>query len=294
MSRKISWKLRRPVRWLGAGSAAIFVSVAAAAAFDQGWRDKSAPAQGSATHSITATDLANAGRTKVFFGHQSVGENVLGGVPDVYAARGIPAPPIEQARTVPGPSGGFITHEFIGENGHPFGKIDAFAKTLHGGMASKVNVALMKFCYIDFAADTDVDALFAHYRDTMAALERKYPELALIHTTVPLTTQPGLKSRLKAMLGGSGRFGPAENLVRERFNTLMLREYSDKHLFDLAEVESTAPDGTRDAHRHDGQEYFALYRGYASDIGHLNHAGSEIAATAFLEAIAKASGFSAR
>ena len=160
---------------------------------------------------------------------------------------------------------------------------------MRGGMAEKVDVALMKLCYIDITTSTDVDALFARYRDTMAALQRDYPNVTFIHMTVPLTTEPSCCRSSRSRLGGSDRFGQAENVVRERYNTLIRNEYRGDHLFDLAAIESTAPDGKRDERRYDGQPYFALYEGYASDIGHLNAEGSQIAATAFLEAIAQAS-----
>ncbi|MGO9926585.1 MAG: hypothetical protein ACLPLP_10755 [Mycobacterium sp.] len=80
-----------------------------------------------------------------------------------------------------------------------------------------------------------------------------------------------------------------ENVARERLNALIRREYGGRHLFDLAAIESTKPDGTRVSGRYDSQGYFGLYDGYASDVGHLNAVGSKIAATDFLDAIAQAS-----
>lgn len=289
MAARLNWKVRRPVVLFGVLGTVIVLVLAAGAVMDDLWREKSMPIQGSAAPTITTDDLTVVDRTRVFFGHQSVGENVLDGVAGVYAKHGISAPPIEQGRTEPGPDGGFIAHEFIGENEHPLLKIEDFDKAMRGGMAEQVDVALMKLCYIDITTSTDVDALFARYRDTMAALERDYPNVTFIHMTVPLTTEPSLVSKLKTRLGGSDRFGQAENLARERYNTLIRNEYGGGHLFDLAAIESTEPNGTRDSRRYDGQQYFALYEGYASDLGHLNAAGSEIAATAFLQAIAQAS-----
>ncbi len=145
---------------------------------------------------------------------------------------------------------------------------------MRGGMGRQVDVALMKFCYVDITTGTDVDALFARNRDTMGALERDFPNVTFIHVTVPLTTVSG---------------GQAENVARERLNALIRGEYAGRHLFDLAAIESTKPDGTRVSGRYDNQGYFALYDGYASDVGHLNAVGSKIAATAFLDAIAQAS-----
>jgi hypothetical protein len=289
MTNRISWSTRRRAAWFGLLSVLVVLVVATAAVVIEFRRDKSMPIQGSATPVITADDLAKVDRTRVFFGHQSVGMNILDGVPGVFAAHDVAAPPIEQGRTDPGPQGGFISHEFIGENEQPFLKIEAFEKAMRGGMAGKVDVALMKFCYIDFTPETDVDALFARYSDTMTGLEKDYPAVTFIHATVPLMTEPGLVDWLKSKVRGNDRYGRSENVVRERFNTLMVNEYGDRQLFNLAAVESTGPDGTMGLRTYDGQEYFALHSGYASDRGHLNQQGSEIAATAFLQAIAKSS-----
>ena len=281
------WRVRRPVATVVAVVA--LVAALSAVMADRWNKEKSMPIQGNVASATTTEDLTAVARTRVFFGHQSVGMNVLGAVPGVYADNGVSAPPIEQGRTEPGPNGGFIAHDFIGENGKPLLKLEDFDRTVRGGMGRQVDVALMKFCYVDVTTSTDVDALFARYRDTMAALERDFPNVTFIHMTVPLTTESGFFLKLKTLLGGSDRFGQAENVARERLNALIRREYGGHHLFDLAAIESTKPDGTRVSGRYDNQGYFALYDGYASDVGHLNAVGSKIAATAFLDAIAEAS-----
>jgi hypothetical protein len=109
-----------------------------------------------------------------------------------------------------------------------------------------------------------------------------------VHVTVPLTTEQGSLARLRSRLTGNDRFGPAENVQRERLNVLIRAEYAGDRLFDLAAVESTRPDGSRVAGRHEGADYFALHDGYAADLGHLNPSGAEIAARAWLDAVARA------
>ena len=229
-------------------------------------------------------------RTRVFFGHQSVGMNVLDAVPDVYADHGVSAPPIEQGRTEPGPNGGFIAHQFIGENGKPLLKLEDFDHAMRGGMGRHVDVALMN---LDVRSGMDVDALFARYRDTMGASARDFPNVTFILVTVPLITEPGLftelKTWVKTLIGWRDVFGQRANVLRERLNALIRGEYAGRHLFDLAAIESTKPDGTRVSGRDHDQGYFALYDGYASNMAFLNAVGAKIAATAFLEAIAQAS-----
>jgi len=285
------WRFRRPV---AAVVAVIVLVLALALVMADRWsKDKSASIHDNVASAITTADLTAVARTRVFFGHFSVGMNVLNAVPGVYADHGVSAPPIEEGGTQPGPNGGFIAHQFIGTEVDGKPPLEDFDRIMRDGMGRQVDVALMKFCWGDVQSTTDVDALFASYRDTMAALERDFPNVTFIHVTEPLTSEPGLfaelKTRLKTLLGRSDWRGQPANVARERLNALIRREYAGRHLFDLAAIESTKPDGTRVSGRHDNQEYFALYDGYASDFAHLNAVGSKIAATAFLEAIAQAS-----
>ena len=233
-------------------------------------------------------DMATVSRTRVFFGHQSVGMNILEGVGSVYAAHAITAPPVAEGVTEPGSDGGYIDHAFIGENVQPLLKIQDFAAKLRSGLGDRVDVAMMKFCYVDITSGTDVRAVFDDYRSTMAALQREFPHVTFVHATVPLTTQPGLLSKLKSLVTGSGG-SAADNAARERFNALIRQQYTGDHLFDLAAAESTTPDGARVTGSYDGQRYYALYAGYSSDGGHLNAEGARVVAAAWLTAIAQAS-----
>ena len=101
-------------------------------------------------------------------------------------------------------------------------------------------------------------------------------------------TNPGLLNRARNTLTGGDRGGTAENAVREQFNALLRKEYGSRVLFDLAAVESTAPDGTRVSGVLDGRPYYALYDGYASDRGHLDAEGRRRVALAWLRFVAHA------
>ena len=196
------WRFRRPV----AAAVAVLVLVLALAVVmaDRWSKETPISIQGNVASAITTANLTAVARTRVFFGHFSGGMNVLDAVPGVYADHGVSAPAIEQGRAEPGPNGGFIADKFIGED-VKLPQLEDFDRTMRGGMGRQVDVALMKFCSVDITTSTDVDALFARYRDTMAALERDFPNVTFIHVTVPLTTEPGLftglKTRLKTLLG---------------------------------------------------------------------------------------------
>ena len=167
-------------------------------------------------------------RTKVFFGHQSVGMNVLDGVPGVYAAHGIRAG--DRAGRQPGRArtAGSSTTRTSARTGNPWLKIQDFDAKMRSGVGEQVDVAMMKFCYVDITGDTDVGALFAAYRETMAALERDFPKVTFVHVTVPLMTEQGLLSKLKSRLTGSSGYGPADNAARERLNALIRHEYAGR------------------------------------------------------------------
>lgn len=226
--------------------------------------------------------LLAAAERRIFFGHQSVGKNVLSGVPEVYAVAQLPTPSLVDlgaGAVLPGePGAPVLAHAYIGENGAPLGKLTDFDTRLRTGLADQLDVAVLKFCYLDITGQTDVDALFETYRQTLADLERDYPNLRFVHVTAPVKTEPtDLKWRVKEVLGR-----PNDNAAREQYNALMRAEYADDLLLDLAAIEATAPDGTVTIVSHAGQQHLALAPQNASDSGHLNATGATAAAERFL------------
>lgn len=229
--------------------------------------------------------LESGADTRVFFGHQSVGMNILDALPGVYAGSAVAPPAIVESDTAP--QGPAWVHAFLGQNGDPDGKLADFESLLADGYAAWADVALMKFCYVDITADTDVDALFARYEKTLSRAEATYPDITFLYMTVPLTTPPSVKERVKSALGRPNSM--ADNAARERFNALVRDRYADSgRLFDLAAIESTAPDGSRVSGTVKGQPYYALYPGFASDEGHLTPQAAEYVAAQLLEAVAQA------
>ncbi|MDT0187891.1 hypothetical protein Q9S36_47665 [Microbacterium sp. ARD31] len=235
------------------------------------------PFPDTAVESVPPPELAAAAGERVFLGHMSIGWNMLGGLEQLYDEQGVARPAIVQvAPGEPPPElpaeGGAIVHAEIGTNGDPLGKIANFDATMRAGMADVVDVALVKLCYTDVTAKTDVDAVFAAYRSTMDALERDHPDVRFLHTTVPLTAAPsGIKQHLKVAVRGD------DNAARERYNALVREAYGDDDLFDIAAAEGTGADGVRTA---------SLATGWADgDREHLNQAGSAMLAARFLDVL---------
>ena len=234
------------------------------------------------------SDLQTVARRSVFFGHQSVGMDILHGVIRLAAREGSPLE-VRDVTDAPVVAPGTLSHAFVQDNGKPAMKLLGFSRNLAAVSANPPDIALLKFCYVDIGPGTDVAALFELYRATLADLGARNPGTTFVHVTTPLTTvQGGAKAFLKR-LGGKAPYGLAENARRDDYNQLLRQAYRGREpLFDLAEVESTRPDGGRATADWKGRAVPMLVAEYARDDGHLNEAGQDRAARALLGVLAAA------
>ena len=222
----------------------------------------------------------------VFFGHQSVGMNLLEGLQLIARRSG---KEFRVAEVSPGApiAPGTLAHAWVGQNHDPAGKIEAFARAVDALPDPGVDVALLKLCYVDFAPDTDAAALLARYRSSIAELQRRHPRTTFVHVTAPVSrVQGGAKALLKQALG-KVPYGLVENVRREEYNQLLRQAYEGKEpVFDLARVESTAPDGRVETVEWKGKRVPSLVPAYTDDGGHLNEEGKLRAASALLSLLA--------
>lgn len=234
-------------------------------------------------------DLEAVARRSVFFGHQSVGVNILDGVRQLASQEGV-ALRVEEVPTTSGVAPGTLAHGFMADNGEPLRKIESFQRALGQGPGAGVDIALLKFCYVDFTSDTDVQKVFAAYQAAVRGLRATFPGTTFVHVTAPLTgIQGGLKGTVKRLLGRAP-YGVKENLRREEYNALVRQAYQGKEpLFDLARVESTTADGRAETADWKGQSAPALVPSYTSDGGHLNAEGQRVAARELIAVLAAVS-----
>lgn len=272
---------RRSRRIAGVGALVLAVIAGLAVVWDGRMPSMSQP-------EITAPGdaaLSAVSGARILFAHQSVGSNILQGMKDVYASAGAAAPTIVETRETLADDAQ-IAHVHIGVNGDPLGKIADFTALMDGPLGASVDVALLKFCYDDITAGSDEEAVFDAYARAMADLERAHPDVTFLYTTVPLTTDRGLRASIKALLGRPDRAGPLDNAVRARYNQLVRDRYAGTgRLFDIAAVETTV-DGTPTTRTLEAQTYQVLNRAYAADNGHLNEIGARAAAGALIEVVA--------
>ena len=237
----------------------------------------------------TADQLAAVAETRFFFAHQSVGESLVAALPEVFEAGGVDAPPTVVLGDAVPEGSGVVIETMIGDNGDPIGKVAEFDRILRGGLADQIDVALLKLCFVDIHADTDVEPVFEAYRDTLASLERDFPDITFMYSTVPLMHERDLFLRAKRLLGRGAEFDPIHNVTRERLNALLRAEYGGTgRLFDPATMEAAGTVGKVETLGSSEGEFLALRGGLATDSGHLTPEGAVLIGGGLVAALADA------
>lgn len=229
---------------------------------------------------LHGNDFVKVSNMRIFFGHQSVGSNILDGISTVNKkseANFINVVKIDSYEQI-NDSG--LYHAWIGENLSPQSKIDDFKELIQSGIGNNVDFALMKFCYLDFNKMTNIEKVFASYSNAIMELQQEYPEVTFIHVTTPLiSNNMTIKDWIKKILGRSEK-NDADNVARNKYNVLIRNRFDGREpILDLAEYESTYPNGKRNLFSFNDTNYEAMVPGYTDDGGHLNSLGKKIVAT---------------
>ena len=237
----------------------------------------------SSSMDVSESDWQQLSRKNIYFGHQSVGFNIIEGIKDIMKENPHIKLNIVETSDPSNLRGPSFAHFPIGENTNPKSKCDAFTSLMNKGSGNKVDIAFFKFCYIDIHFETNVSELFEEYEITMSSLRAKHPQTVFVHFTVPLTTvQGGPKALIKQILGRPVA-GYEDNIKREEFNEKLRKRYTGKEpVFDLALIESTNEKGNRLSFTHQGKIGYILASEYTNDGGHLNERGRKIVAEQLL------------
>ena len=230
---------------------------------------------------IPAAKWKKLSQKKIYFGHQSVGFNIIDGIKDLMKEN--PQIKLNLVETADQSDFelGLFAHSKVGKNVDPKSKIDEFAKFINKGIGQKADAAALKFCYVDVRKGTEVRNVFSNYKNSMSRLMKDYPDTKFVHLTVPLTSKPtglqglvrGVKNTIKKIIGRPV-FDYHDNIKRSLINEMLIQEYYGKApIFDLAKIESTFPDGTRCTFNKDGKTYYSMVPEYTDDGGHLNKTG---------------------
>jgi len=145
----------------------------------------------------------------IFWGHRSVGENVLRGLQRLmlaYPQSGLAVLETDRPSRV---RPGVLAHALIGPGDYNArNKIRAFDSLMRGGMADAAQIAGVKLCFTDGDVQLDPAGVFMLYKETLEALKKRYPKVRFVHFTIPVTLYAT----------------EAENPSREVYNELLRRE----------------------------------------------------------------------
>jgi len=214
---------------------------------------------------------------RIFFGHQSVGYNIVDGITDILKERAYIKLNIVEARGPAGFDKPVLAHAQVGRNTDPVSKIESFREVMDAGVGDKVDIAFFKFCYVDIMRDSDPGKIFDSYSSAIEEFKSRYPRTKFLHVTVPIRSVPkgvkkNLKQSVKLLIGKPGVLD--DNMMRERYNKFLSDAYgSTEPFFDLALAESVNPDGFRCYAAKGAEKVHVMAPEYTDDGGHLNSRG---------------------
>ncbi|HJP59898.1 MAG TPA: SGNH/GDSL hydrolase family protein [Gemmatimonadaceae bacterium] len=226
-------------------------------------------------------------RRAIYFGHQSVGYNITAGLEKLSSdfSLGLKLVETHEPSAILQPA---FVHFRAGRNMDPASKNTAMLKMLESRPQPDRAIVLLKYCYVDIDRRTDINVVFAGYQAMVRAIRARYPDVTIVHSTVPLTTvESPAKARAKELLGRPSFRQDA--IARQRYNELVRAAYSNREpLFDIARVESISLERKAVGFEANGKRVETLAPEYTSDGGHLNERGQAIVAKELLNVLARA------
>ena len=237
---------------------------------------------------VPASEWTTLSKKRIYFGHQSVGYNIMDGIRDIMNTNHNINLTIAESSNAKDLKDSFFAHSRVGKNMDPVSKIEDFNNIIENSLGENVDIAFFKFCYVDIHSGTDIEQVFNVYKSSISALQKKFPNITFVHVTVPLTANKGgikrivsqTKRVIKSILGKDDMY---DNSIKARYNNLIRNTYSSSEpVFDLAKIESTYPDGHRTPYAKGDKKYYTLVPNYTNDGGHLNEKGRKIVAEQLL------------
>lgn len=214
---------------------------------------------------------------RIFFGHKSVGYNIIAGIKDIMSERDYIKLNVVETKEPAEFDQLIFAHSQVGKNTDPASKIVSFRNIIDTGVGNLVDIAFFKFCYVDVMRDSDPQEIFDSYNAAIEGLKARYPETKFLHVTVPICSAPkgakkNLKESVKLLIGRPGVLD--DNVKRQHYNALLNDAYSKTDpVFDLASAESVNPNGCRYYAVKGTEKVFFMASQYTNDGGHLNEQG---------------------
>jgi len=221
---------------------------------------------------ITQQEADDVHATNFLFGHQSVGRNIMDGLNALegqdskYSTNIIPSDfYLDVTRQQYLDYGSIFGQQNSGSNGNPSSKNAEFFGFLNSN-DDLVNVAFLKYCYVDVTNTIPAQQVFDNYKVAVDLFEASHPDVTLVHFTNPITPSPS---------------DTLNNVQRNIYRDLILQEYGNiGYVFDLADLESWY-NGAYTTFDYGGNTYLRMNDAYSLDgQGHLNSVGGQMVAKA--------------
>jgi hypothetical protein len=220
----------------------------------------------------------------VYFGHQSVGTDIVAGVEGVIREHGVPLRLVQthQPEMMTGPA---FVHFLVGQSRDYASKNAAVLRLLESPARARRPVVVLKFCSGDIKSRAHAAPMFEAYRDTVDTIQSEHPDVTVVHSTIPLTTVDGaFKSGAKRVFGRPSVREAA--VARHHYNQLVRAEFTGTEpIFDIAKVQATQPDGGISGFATTGTVIETMAAHNTDDGGRLNARCQRSAAATLLDVL---------
>lgn len=221
----------------------------------------------------------------IYFGHQSVGRDLMAGINrlNTEGAIGLSLIQTDDPTILTGPA---FVHFRAGSNRDYASKNAALLRLLKTRSSADEAVVLLKYCYADLTHDHNPYDIFAAYCEMVETIQAEHPDVTVVHTTMPLTTvESAFRARTSYLMGRPTQ--RSASIARHSYNQLLRAEFVGKQpVFDLARIEATRPDGTFSTFMWRGSAIDTLAAENTYDGGHLSPSCQLVAAEALLNLLA--------
>ena len=130
------------------------------------------------------------GQKNIYFGHRSVGENIISGVNKIISKEGRKVFVIKELTSNSKIDENYFFHSNIGRNGDPKSKFKEFTDIVNNLANKNLEIAMMKLCFVDITKKTNINEVFQSNVAMIDSLQNKYPrkyifDLAGFESTYP-------------------------------------------------------------------------------------------------------------
>lgn len=218
---------------------------------------------------------------KIYFGHRSVGNNIMDGIKDLMKKNQQIRLNIVKPDDQTNNNTGFFMHSMINQNASPQSISEGYQKLIEP-IGENIDIVLLRFT--PFYGKKEMNEILADYKGAFKKLQKKYPGTIIVHNSFPLNqSRTTWKTWIKKIIGEKEIWEYDQNIIVNEFNMLLRDEYDGKEpFFDLAKFQSTFADGRRSTFTKEGKKYFHTVPAYTYDGTHLNEKGRKMIAKQLL------------